>query len=248
MVRKIKLKVGVMKTENTKGFTLVELSIVIVIVSLIIAGVVGGQALVRQAHLRGLVTDVDTFRALINNFTMKYNGLPGDITNAYDYWGASCAPSASNCNGDGNRRIDLSASANDNEAYRSWQHLGLSGIWPSSLNGVGQGDGDEAEINVNVPASSINNAGFCLLYGAIGTEVQRNFVGIGSVRTDEPNNGPVLAPIEAKSIDKKIDDGEAQKGRVFGTNGGGSGTCLNGTQYDITLGAVGCQMSFPTDR
>ena len=34
------------------GFTLVELSIVIVIIGLIVAGVVGGQALVKQSRLR----------------------------------------------------------------------------------------------------------------------------------------------------------------------------------------------------
>ena len=39
---------------NRNGFTLIELSIVIVIIGLIVAGVVGGQALVKQAKLPSL--------------------------------------------------------------------------------------------------------------------------------------------------------------------------------------------------
>ncbi len=40
------------------GFTLIELSIVIVIIGLIVAGIIGGQSLVRQAKVRPIITNI----------------------------------------------------------------------------------------------------------------------------------------------------------------------------------------------
>ena len=40
------------------GFTLVELSIVIVIIGLIVSGVVAGQSIVKAAKLKSVTTDV----------------------------------------------------------------------------------------------------------------------------------------------------------------------------------------------
>ena len=76
--------VSVQRTKN--GFTLIELSIVIVIIGLIVAGVVGGQALVRQSKLRSIITDHQKIQTSMNAFKLEYNYLPGDIPNASDYW------------------------------------------------------------------------------------------------------------------------------------------------------------------
>ena len=58
------------KLKASSGFTLIELSIVIVIIGLIVAGVVGGQVLVKQAKLKGVVSDVEKYRTALNAFKL----------------------------------------------------------------------------------------------------------------------------------------------------------------------------------
>ena len=101
-----------------RGFTLVELSIVLVIVGLLMGGVLVGRDLVRKAQLRTVLTDLEEVQSATRLFSEQYNALPGDIPNATDYWpsaggdgmvSGTCASAASNdtatCNGNGDRRI-----------------------------------------------------------------------------------------------------------------------------------------------
>src|SRR5579872_6907625 len=86
-------KMGNMNKES--GFTLVELSIVLVIIGLIISSVLVGQDLIRSAELRATVTQLEGYNAAVGTFRGKYNGLPGDVAGAVNYGFAS------NGNGDG---------------------------------------------------------------------------------------------------------------------------------------------------
>jgi prepilin-type N-terminal cleavage/methylation domain-containing protein len=62
-----------------KGFTLIKLSIVIVIIGLIVAGVVGGQAWVQQANIRGLISDINKYTIALYTFKLEYNAISGDM-------------------------------------------------------------------------------------------------------------------------------------------------------------------------
>jgi len=68
------------------GFSLVELSIVLVIVGLLVGGVLTGKSLIRAADLRSVSTDYEGYRTATSAFRDKYFGLPGDITNASSFW------------------------------------------------------------------------------------------------------------------------------------------------------------------
>jgi prepilin-type N-terminal cleavage/methylation domain-containing protein len=61
------------------GFTLIELSIVLVIIGLVVGGVLAGKELMRTAELRSLISQVDQFKIATNTFKGKYNALPGDM-------------------------------------------------------------------------------------------------------------------------------------------------------------------------
>ena len=70
------------------GFTLVELSIVLVILGLLVGGVLTGQSLIHAAELRAVTTEHDKFVTAINTFRDKYMALPRRMSNAVRYWGA----------------------------------------------------------------------------------------------------------------------------------------------------------------
>ena len=105
-----------------KGFSLVELSIVLVILGLLTGGILTGQTLIRAAELRSVNADVQRFQAATRTFQSKYFAFAGDMRNATDFWGAAdgndglgddcyaidstiLADAAQTCNGDGNGEI-----------------------------------------------------------------------------------------------------------------------------------------------
>ena len=71
-----------MKNANTsrkqRGFTLVELSIVLVVVGLLFAAVVKGQEMVDSAKSQKLINDIKNTEALIQKFVQIKSRLPGD--------------------------------------------------------------------------------------------------------------------------------------------------------------------------
>jgi prepilin-type N-terminal cleavage/methylation domain-containing protein len=64
-----------------RGFTLIELSIVLVVLGLIVGGVLVGQSLVNSARGRAQITQIEQFNTAANAFWAKYGYLPGDIPN-----------------------------------------------------------------------------------------------------------------------------------------------------------------------
>lgn len=65
-----------------KGFTLIEMTIVMVILSVFSAGVLVGHELMVAAELRATAKQVDMMNSAYNAFRLKYNCLPGDCANA----------------------------------------------------------------------------------------------------------------------------------------------------------------------
>ena len=89
-------------THRKSGFTLVELSIVLVIIGLIIGGVLVGQDLIYAANVRAQITQIEQLETAINTFKVKYNCLPGDCLNAQDFFGNTSPAGDAVNNGDGN--------------------------------------------------------------------------------------------------------------------------------------------------
>ena len=61
-----------------KGFTLVELSIVLVIVGLLIGGILIGQSLIESAKLKNAINQYSQYDIAVSNFLGKFNQWPGD--------------------------------------------------------------------------------------------------------------------------------------------------------------------------
>src|SRR5271170_3493542 len=59
------------------GFTLLEMTIVLIIVAVLIAAVTYAKTLIVTSHLQQVITDVDSYTSAVSNFKQQYNALPG---------------------------------------------------------------------------------------------------------------------------------------------------------------------------
>ena len=62
----------------TRGFTLIELAIVLVVIGLLLGGILKGQELIESARARNLISQMDSIKAAFFTFQDKYRALPGD--------------------------------------------------------------------------------------------------------------------------------------------------------------------------
>ena len=53
---------------NKKGFSLIELSIVLIIIGLLVAGITGGASLIKSAELRAVMTDIRNYQTAVNAY------------------------------------------------------------------------------------------------------------------------------------------------------------------------------------
>ena len=84
------------KHRNEKGFTLVELAIVMTIIGLLIGGILKGQELMENARVTATIAQVKSYEAATTTFRDSFSAKPGDMVNAATRI-PNCAPAAA-CN------------------------------------------------------------------------------------------------------------------------------------------------------
>jgi prepilin-type N-terminal cleavage/methylation domain-containing protein len=243
------------------AFSLVELSIVLVILGLLTGGILGGQSLIRAAELRSVSGDFTRYQAAIYTFRDKYFGLPGDITNATSFWqsnggtgsDAACfntpSTTTNTCNGNGNGNVEhYNATIPVGEPRRAWQHLANAGL----IEGTFNGDGDEMTTpGRNAPRGRISNSAFDLVYITLGGPY-------GEIHSAQSNGNQLLfgteanvarqvalKPEEAWNIDTKMDDGRPDQGALQ-TDTVYSAACFTGAYpnatYALNVATTACSL------
>ncbi|MDG1287385.1 MAG: prepilin-type N-terminal cleavage/methylation domain-containing protein [Rickettsiales bacterium] len=191
-----------MQTHSKSGFSLVELSVVLIIIGLIAGGIVAGQSLIRNAEISSVIGELAEYSQASDTFYAKYGQLAGDMSDASSYW-PSCDPTPANCDGNGDGAIDDTL---------PWVHLSSANLVAGSYPIIAA----TPVPGVDIPESSIKNAVFGLTYGFPYGKLGNHFT-LSKSRSDSSLEGAVNAS-EALSIDKKIDDGLASYGEVFAIN------------------------------
>lgn len=115
------------------GFTLVELSVVLLVIALVVGGILISKEMIHNAELRQTVAQFEQFNTAVQAFKEKYQCLPGDCQTA-DSFGL-----ASSSNGDGNGVIgfpggcDYSDSCEEDARHEYidfWYHLSATRLIP----------------------------------------------------------------------------------------------------------------------
>ncbi len=197
-----------MQCKTKDGFTLIELSIVLVIIGLIVGGVIGGQALVKAAKYSSVISDIGEIRIAQNTFVMQYDALPGDMRDASDYWNVTLCPNGGGntipCNGNGDGSISVLNNVKGKlaEHQRAFLHLSLSEIFTTDYVG---NDRISSVENVHYPVSKWSN-GAAYAHAGLSSGGARffNSLRIGFLPVEANRFGTsVLTPFEAKTFDKK---------------------------------------------
>ena len=66
------------KLFNNKGFSLIELSIVLIILGLLVAGVTGGASMIQSAKINSVIIDYNTYKTAYNSYYERYGKVPNE--------------------------------------------------------------------------------------------------------------------------------------------------------------------------
>jgi prepilin-type N-terminal cleavage/methylation domain-containing protein len=231
--------VKAMKAINQKGFTLVEIAIVLVIIGLLLGGILKGQELINSARVRNLADQNSGIQAAYYGFIDRYRQVPGDWSGAL----ASVAIGVSVIGGDGNSRIDNETE----EGSAVWAQLARSNFLGGGFSPAAANAGNTNDYIAASPKNAFN--------GTLTLTRNAAYTGTTSTRLNLHlgNNVPVAI---ARELDVKVDDSKPNTGilrlgaadGVFNSIHGADSNCPTSANddadYDIANDAQNCGQVF----
>jgi len=210
------------RCKQQRGFTLVEMGMVLAIIGFILSGILGGQSLIRSAKVNDVVAIVEDLRTATTLFKQRFNYLPGDFPAA-----AGDIPGVL-MTGDGNGQI---GSAGNVTAGTGAAVAGTEVAWaPLHLFNAGL----IGKVDSGQPLRMISTS-----YG--GVHLVSSVIAGALVPANAPAPGFVAANPTARNaivfynlpcdvllqVDAKIDNGSGTTGRAVG-NVDAAGACPDG--------------------
>lgn len=218
-----------------KGFTLVELSIVLVIIGLLIGGILAAQSMVTTTKIQRFIREMQQLDVAVRNFQTKFKTIPGDSKsfggNGDGFIDYSCTDTLVNQSARELETFSTSLMQTGFKPVRTVQIIEDVGtftvfvfsyskaakIFPlSSVGGCAKG-----------PWSGINN------YLISNAGVSSNDQIANSVYS-------VFLNVDLIAIDTKMDDGNVSGGNIQGE---GDSSC-----DDLTITTPNCQLWLKFDR
>ena len=242
-----------LRTCANAGFTLVELAIVLAILGLLAGGILGGQAMIRSSTLNKVGRELQQYSGAVAQFHSRFKALPGDMTNATNYWGTDpdgCPThvnrigKSETCNGNGDRIITIP------EAFRAWQHLANAGLVDGEFTGVAGVSGvNHMAPGNNIPKGPIAKSGYGLVSSSLfptllaAPAIPEPILFFGT-ETTTLNNAAAVTAEDMLKLDSKLDDGKPASGTILSVNNTTAPNCVTTdtalAEYSIPTSVIGC--------
>lgn len=186
-----------------RGFTLVEMGMVLAIIGFILTGILGGQSLIRSARVSDVVAIVEDLRTASMLFKQRFNYLPGDFPAAAgDIPGVlMTGDGTGQIGGAGNVTAGTGEAVAGTEVAWAPLHLFNAGL-------IGKVDGGQP-----LRMISTSYGGVHLVSSAIATEL----VPIFAATNPTARNAIVFYNLPCDvllEVDAKIDNGTGRTGRA----------------------------------
>jgi prepilin-type N-terminal cleavage/methylation domain-containing protein len=116
-----------------KGFTLVEIAIVLVIIGLLLGGILKGQEMITQAKIKNVIADFSGISAAYHGYQDRYRAIPGDDPNAATRWAGAAISATAGEPGNGVVQGKYNSGTAGDESRLWWDHLRRAGFVAGSL-------------------------------------------------------------------------------------------------------------------
>jgi len=201
---------------NDSGFSLIELSIVLIIVGLLFAGIICGSNLIKRTELQSVMSEIRNYQTAINTYYATTGEFPGAGSSTQMDFVDSCSAWAAMASG-GVIDNKLPAFSVVNGRY----------ICPT-LNT------DSVFTESNSVASKLKSAFYALGYNdnmaenvifIIGSGEKPSALKTAQSPTASKTTVASITRKDAQFLDDKMDNGVIDSGKIFSFSGGVSGAC-----------------------
>ena len=195
-----------------KGFSLLELSVVIVIIGLLSAGLLSTTDILEKTKIQGTATQFKELHIAYENFKEKFYAPAGDFISAHRYFDDGTndiCGTEQQCNGNGDDLIELGSDRLASESFRAIQHLELANLIKGDFAGIW---GTEKSV-----LKGKLKGNFSFIYAE---QYSSNLIKLGAqISEKEPSNRGSFSTEQAERLDLKLDDGNPVKGDLRGQEG-----------------------------
>jgi prepilin-type N-terminal cleavage/methylation domain-containing protein len=247
-----------------RGFTLIEMSIVLIIIGLIIGGILKGQELIESARQKNFIAQTDSIKAGTNSFVDRFRAFPGD-------YNVNPCPGTSICVAGNNNGVLNAVPAattvalaalpgNALEQYEYFNMLvgaGFIGGGSAQVIATGSTAFSGGAVQSPMPQASFPQSGITIAYGtqegAVAGADSRTTHWLrthrfGTAATPAAGTG-VISPARMLQLDTKYDDSLPSSGRIRtdytisgGATAGDCGVVSTAGGYSATVTVVACNI------